>query len=1000
MKNATIFETFFLHAEPAILLINEEGLILNANLAATDLFGYPAMEMEGAKLGLFLSLPFSELKTRYAVPHREAGHGRLNSPAGPILAYCKDASSLPIHLHDVTVFDGFTALTLTTGDGKKTCDTYSRLFFEEANDAIYMTDSAARPAFLDVNKNGCAMLGYTRKELLGMTTFDIIFEEDLAENPSRLEEVLEGKGVRNERRLKRKDGTAVYAELSVKQLSDGKVMTIARDITARKNAELKLVSSEKRFRALVENNYDIISLVDASFKPIYRSPSLMRVLGYDEQDMQAADAGDKIHPDDKDGLSAAFGEARRRPGTPINMSFRRQHKDGRFIWLEGIVTNLLDDPHVNGYVTNLKDVSDRKVVEAQLQKRELLFKTMVENNYDIISLLDENFRPFYRSPSASRIMGWTDEEMLKMDSMENIHPEDRPHTEQWIRQAMQNPGKAIPATLRRKHKNGHYLWLEGSITNLLEEEEIRALVTNFRDITERKKAEELLRHNELRFRTLIENNNDIISLMDAKFRIIYRSPSAQRIMGWTNEELLYKEATALVHPEELEKAKETVREMLASPGKPIHTLFRNKHKNGHYVWLEGTVINLLHEEYVQAIVYNYRDVTERKKAEDELALLNKNLEQIVVERTSDLERTLAELKESEEKFSKIFTSSAAGITITELPDLRYVDVNPAFEKMTEFSKTELVGKTPQELGISTDARRRSEVIHQLATTGSIQSIEIELRTKSGKIISLLAAVETISLRGKMYSIGIVYDITARKQTEAELLAVNKELEAFSYSVSHDLRAPLRAIHGYSEVLSEDYRSTLGSEGERTLDLIKNNASRMGQLIDDLLALSRLGRKAIRTSPVDLNKLVNDVIRDIERTAPHRARITVGTLATVEGDYSLLKQVLINLISNAVKYSSQKEQPVIEITSEETEFETLVSIKDNGAGFDMRYVNKLFGVFQRLHSDEQFTGTGVGLAIAQRIVTKHGGRIWATGEVNAGAVFHFSIPKPITHEHTS
>ena len=296
--------------------------------------------------------------------------------------------------------------------------------------------------------------------------------------------------------------------------------------------------------------------------------------------------------------------------------------------------------------------------------------------------------------------------------------------------------------------------------------------------------------------------------------------------------------------------------------------------------------------------------------------------------------------------------------------------------------------------MSVNFELRDRILTQISDTGSAKNFEIELRTKPGVIISLLVAVEQITLKKKKYNINIVYDITDRKKTEAELLAVNKELEAFSYSVSHDLRAPLRAIHGYAQMLSEDYSDKLGSEGARVIGLVQSNASKMGTLIDDLLAFSRLGRKEVQKKDINFKGLVEEVVAELNRSFPNRAEITVDVSCRVQADFSLVNQVMVNLISNAIKYSARSEQPKIEITAHETERETIVTVKDNGVGFDMRYVNKLFGVFQRLHSNEEFVGTGVGLAIVQRIIAKHGGVIRAEGKVNGGAVFTFTLPKLI------
>ncbi len=225
----------------------------------------------------------------------------------------------------------------------------------------------------------------------------------------------------------------------------------------------------------------------------------------------------------------------------------------------------------------------------------------------------------------------------------------------------------------------------------------------------------------------------------------------------------------------------------------------------------------------------------------------------------------------------------------------------------------------------------------------------------------------------------------------ELKAINKELESFSYTVSHDLRAPLRTMKLYSGMLETDYADKLGEGGTKLLGKIQKNATKMGQLIDDLLSLAQLQKEQVNKSDVNMQELVESIAKEIEDTAPHHADITINNLEPAVGDKALLRQVWINLISNAIKYSRNNETPQIEIGSMPGRLTTYY-IKDNGVGFDMEYAANLFGVFQRLHSSSEFEGTGVGLAIVKRIIAKHGGNIWVESEVDKGAAFYFNLPK--------
>ena len=226
---------------------------------------------------------------------------------------------------------------------------------------------------------------------------------------------------------------------------------------------------------------------------------------------------------------------------------------------------------------------------------------------------------------------------------------------------------------------------------------------------------------------------------------------------------------------------------------------------------------------------------------------------------------------------------------------------------------------------------------------------------------------------------------------AELEAVNQELEAFAFSVSHDLRAPLRAINGYAQILAEDYAEKLDAAANKVIEVITKNAQKMGVLIDDLLTFSRLGRKEVLKGNVDMTELVKAVVQELNAPAAEYLNLVINVLPPILGDYVLLKQVWINLISNALKFSSTKPNPKIEIGATQNKEEITYYIKDNGVGFDMQYYNKLFGVFQRLHGQDEFEGTGIGLAIIQRVVNAHGGKVWAEATLNEGATFFMSLP---------
>jgi light-regulated signal transduction histidine kinase (bacteriophytochrome) len=319
-----------------------------------------------------------------------------------------------------------------------------------------------------------------------------------------------------------------------------------------------------------------------------------------------------------------------------------------------------------------------------------------------------------------------------------------------------------------------------------------------------------------------------------------------------------------------------------------------------------------------------------------------------------------------------------------------------------------------------DYSRTMDSMH-IYLSGKTEKYESEYRilTNSGEYRWFydVGTIGKKDLAGSPVSLtGLVEDITERKNIEEEirilnmhleqkvnertsqLLQANKELEAFSYSVSHDLRAPLRAIIGFTNILQEEHEDALNAEGKRICNVIHSSAWKLGKLIDDLLSFSRLSRGELQIAKINMEKLVHTIFMDLT-SAEERSRILfkVEKLPTSSGDGAMIKQAWINLISNAIKYTSRNQSAIIEIGSTKQNMETIYFIRDNGIGFDMLYSDKLFGVFQRLHGSREFEGNGVGLAIVQRIIQKHGGRVWAEGKVNEGAIFYLTIPNSIKDE---
>jgi PAS domain S-box-containing protein len=465
-------------------------------------------------------------------------------------------------------------------------------------------------------------------------------------------------------------------------------------------------------------------------------------------------------------------------------------------------------------------------------------------------------------------------------------------------------------------------------------------------------------------------------------RIIEINDAFSSISGFTREEALGNTTLNMkiwVHEEDRKHIIDSLREGNAI----LHqeTLLQAKDGNVSTVLLSAQVIKLANRN---CIISSIEDITKRKEAEDELRIQ-----------------------------SEIMSHMAEAVYLVRMEDGIIVYTNSKFEELFGYGPGDMTGKHVSIVNAPAEKSPEQtaiEIMNQLDKKGFWTGEVLNIK-KDGTVFWSHAnvAIFNHSKYGKVL-VSVQEDITDRKNAEFQikklneelevrviqrtqlLEAANKELEAFSYSVSHDLRAPLRSVHGFTKILLEDYEANLDEEGKRICGVISSSATQMGELIDDLLSFSRIGRSSLNPSVIDMKKMAMVIFEGMTSPAERkRIKLNIGKLQKAFGDVALFGQVWTNLISNAIKYTSKNDVSEISIGSKITGDMIIYFIKDNGVGFDMQYAHKLFGVFQRLHSEAEFEGNGVGLAIIQRIILKHGGKVWAEGEVGKGATFYFSLP---------
>jgi len=641
-------------------------------------------------------------------------------------------------------------------------------------------------------------------------------------------------------------------------------------------------------------------------------------------------------------------------------------------------------PSAEGLYVFITDITERKKSE----KHQALLVSIIESSDEAIisKTLDGTITSWNKG--AEDLFGYTREEAVGK-SITMLLPKDRYAEESVIISKITKGDYVSHYETVRLKKNGLPIYVSITVSPIRDSSgKIIGASKLARDITERKNAEfeinnlnNEIRRSEQKLKALIENSDDIIALYDENYKAIYRSANYERITGWQIEESDRMSPIDLVHEEDQPIVRKTMLDTLDNPGKSFNSKYRFKHKDGYYLWMESISKNLLHDPAIKGIITNFRDVTQHLQTQEKLS--------------------------RSEKIYRSIASSIPGSVICIIDrDHRYLLVEGDMLEQFGFEKDKLLGHRISDV---IPLERFATLLPNLLRVFNGETFSLEhhlanydiviryvpLKDEANKVYAaMLVAIDVTELKTTQHALRDLNISLEKKVLERtdQLTSANKELEAFSYSVSHDLRAPLRAINGYSQMLEEDYKTALDDNGKRLLQIIKANGIRMSLLIDDLLAFSRLGRKEIQKFSLNMNELVQSVLQEVNRNGSnHRTEIIVHELPSVWGDATLLKQVLLNFILNAIKYSSKQEKPRIEIKSFTRPGEHVFSVQDNGAGFDMKYVHKLFGVFQRLHTADEFEGNGVGLATVKRIISKHGGQVWAEGEVGKGATFYFSVP---------
>ncbi len=753
---------------------------------------------------------------------------------------------------------------------------------------------------------------------------------------------------------------------------------------AKKNkAQNKVEASELLFRSMTENSADIIIRQDAKGKIIYITPSVFDTAGYMPEELLGLRIFDLLHGDDIALVKAAYTSVLEKQAKPARHEFRMKHKDGKILWMEGTVVNMLNVPGVTSVIVNMRDVTFRKEAERKMFASEVKFRSLIENTHDGITLMSAEGKLLYLSSACTRIVGYTPEELVGTDPRDLSHPDDLEPVAIILGGLYPRFGEMATAEYRLKHKNGEWRWLKSTITNLLHEEHVGAFVFNYEDITEQKRTEALIRQSERMMADAEKmahfgsweldihgNAFGELRWSEEVFRIFGHEPGSVAV----STEVFFE----AVHPEDVARVAEATAQAQAE---------NKRYSIDHRVILPDGAVRWVHEdaEFVTvdeaAGLYKFlgtvQDITDKKEAEDKLLKSKANLK-------------------------AIFYNTEIGYIMLD-ENMRVVTFNPQAERLVQMVYMKAIQPgdlfTGQVKGFY-EAGRLTALLKKVIDGENMIFDHKAVLPEGGEVWYGIRINPIVGNDRNVHGICIsIADITLRKQQELErekittdLMQRNKDLEQFTYVISHNLRAPLTNIMGLSQLLQDD-----GQDAEFRKIYNKQlsvSVEKMDIIIKDLNYILQTKKELSEVKEaVTFTELVNDIKLSIENIMrqEHVEVITDFTqtdvFLTVK---SYLYSIFYNLITNSIKYRRPGVPPVIEITSRLDAKKLQLVFSDNGLGIDLkRRSNEVFGLFKRFHHHTE--GKGMGLFMTKTQVQTLGGSISVESEIDSGTRFLISFP---------
>lgn len=1001
-------------AMDAIITVDESQHIILFNAAAERMFGSPASEAIGEPLERFIPERFRPMHSAHIKSFGETGvTTRAMAGARAVFGLRADGEEFPVEASISQIETGgqkiYTVIMRDITERRRAEEQF-RQVIESTPNGMLIVDSDGKIVLVNVQIE--KIFDYSRDELLGQTIELLIpqcfrarhpeYRSDFFVNPST-----RAMGAGRDLFGLRKDGTEFPVEIGLNPIETEQGMMVLGtivDITERKKSEEALRRSQEHLAGIINSAMDAIITVDesqhvvlfnAAAEKMFRCPA-------DEAIGKPLDRfiPERFRPAHSSHIQN-FGQTNvtRRSMASLGAIFGLR-SDGVEFPIEASISQL-ESEGLKFYTVILRDITERLRSEELIKNSEVHLRRVLDNLFVLVgvikpdgTLVEANAAPLEAANiKLEDVCGKKVWDTYWLNYDEKIQAR--------IREVVKKAALGISSRfdIDIQVANGNFMTIDYMLAPMCDDKGvITNLIASGVDITDRKRAEEILRESEVRYRTLFDSIDEGFCLLEMLFdetgkandyRFLEINPAFENLSGISAEAALREKSIRNLIPN-LEDKWFEIYGRVALTGAPVRFEEHSKALNRWFDVYAFRVFDAGNRRV--AVIFN--EITERKEAEEALRQLN------------------LENERQARSFDMLLTS-ISDMTFTLDRELRFRYANKPVLDLYGKKLEELIGKNFADLDFPADLTLKiRQNLRQVFETAESVTGETQFPNAASEIGFYEYIFNPVfSADGTVAAVvGSFREITERKQAEEEirklnetleqrvaerttqLQAANKELEAFSYSVSHDLRAPLRHINGFSQALLEDYADKLDEVGKSYLQQVRGASQEMAHLIDDVLQLARVTRSEMRYEAINLGELASEIIADLQKIESGRAAVVnIEENLSAYGDKRLLKIILVNLLGNAWKFTSNRENAEISFGRQQKDGQEVYFIRDNGAGFDMAYADKLFGAFQRLHSAAEFEGTGIGLATVQRIVNRHGGRVWAEGEVNKGAVFYFTLP---------